>query len=340
MDALAYDGELDESNYENEKSDYFDSNEESIRDAYNDVRDSHVSDNNATEQDYEDSIPDLWEEWNQERTERLDSIKQDYKAPKISHVQIRRTAKKAGIGQTGKEKIFDILTHWKNNKGEWKLHRKLTKIPHNELKEVLAGVTGESRFNDMSVRKSLQKLSSSAMSALAGWWLGGDIEDINRRISEPTAAQQREFERQIQRAMRKKDKNISKSNALQKLQLFFSTQTDNNDTYVRRKSLENAVTKPDSEEELLKILGMPPFAGARFDPSSHRWTKPENFGQTYAARGGKKRIRGTGTGVHERSVSGHGKGRIRGEGAGAKFKGETHVAASRRKAKHTRQRKA
>ena len=73
------------------------------------------------------------------------------------------------------------------------------------------------------------------------------------------------------------------------------------------------------------------FAGARFDPTSHRWVKPENVGQTYAARGGKKRIRGTGTGVHERSVSGHGKGRVRGEGAGRKFKGETDLAAQRRK---------
>ena len=195
----------------------------------------------------------------------------------------------------------------------------------------------------------IQKLSSGAMSALAGWWLGGSIQDAYRQVSEPTPAQQREFERQIQQAMRKKNKNLSKakkvtifsmkkkngdlskSQALQKLQVFFSTQTDNNDTYVRRKPLDNAVTQPDAEAELLKILGAPPFAGARFDPSSHRWVKPENMGNTYMARGGKKRVRGTGTGVHERSISGHGKGRIRGEGAGRKGKGETDLSASRRK---------
>ena len=177
----------------------------------------------------------------------------------------------------------------------------------------------------------IQKLSSGAMSALAGWWLGGSIQDAYRQVSESTPAQQREFERQIQQAMRKKNKNLSKSQALQKLQLFFSTQTDNNDTYVRRKPLENAVTQPDAEAELLKVLGAPPFAGARFDPSSHRWVKPENFGNTYMARGGKKRIRGSGTGIHERSISGHGKGRIRGEGAGRKGKLETDLAASRRK---------
>ena len=59
--------------------------------------------------------------------------------------------------------------------------------------------------------------------------------------------------------------------------------------------------------------------------------KPENVGATYAARGGKTRIRGSGTGAHARSVSGHGKGRIREEGAGRKNKGETDLAAQRRK---------
>ena len=57
---------------------------------------------------------------------------------------------------------------------------------------------------------------------------------------------------------------------------------------------------------LEKVMSVPPFAGARFDPTSHRWVKPENFGQTYQARGGRKRIRGSGVGARERSVSGHG----------------------------------
>ena len=185
---------------------------------------------------------------------------------------------------------------------------------------------GDPRFKKM---KPIQKIASKTMAALAGWWLGGEIADINRGMGQPTPSQQREFERQIQQAMRKK--KLSKENILQKLQSYFSTQNDDNDTYVRRKPLENAVTAPTAEEELLKVLGAPPYAGARFDPTSHRWTKPENYGQTYVARGGKKRIRGTGTGVHERSISGHGKGRIRGEGAGAKAKGETHLSATRRK---------
>ena len=176
--------------------------------------------------------------------------------------------------------------------------------------------------------KSIQKIGSGAMGGLAGWWLGGTIQDITRGMGQPTAAQQREFERQIQQAMRKKGRKISKDTAMEMMETFF--QNDESDTYVRRVPVKNAIT---AEEEILQKdkLSFPPFAGAKFDPTSHRWTKPENVGQTYAARGGKKRIRGTGTGVHERSVSGHGKGRIRGEGLGRKYKAETDLAATRRK---------
>jgi len=176
--------------------------------------------------------------------------------------------------------------------------------------------------------KSIQKIGSGAVGALAGWWLGGTIQDITRGMGQPTPAQQREFERQIQQAMRKKGRKISKDAAMEKMQTFF--QNDENDTYVRRTPVNNAVL---ADEEILQKdkLSFPPFAGAKFDPTSHRWTKPENFAQTYSARAGKKRTRGTGTGVHERSISGHGKGRIREEGKGAKYKGDTHLAAQRRK---------
>jgi len=174
--------------------------------------------------------------------------------------------------------------------------------------------------------KSIQKLSPG-VAALAGWWLGGTIQDITRGFSQPTPAQQREFERQIQQSMRNRGRKVTKDTAMEKMQSFF--QNDENDTYVRKTPVQNAVQ---GEAELLqKIVSFPPFAGAKFDPTSHRWVQPKNYGQTYAARGGKKRIRGTGTGIGERSVSGHGKGRIRAEGAGAKYKGETHLAASRRK---------
>ena len=176
--------------------------------------------------------------------------------------------------------------------------------------------------------KSIQKkFSSAAVGALAGWWLGGTMQDIARGQGEPTPAQQREFERQIQQAMRQKGRKMTKESAMEKMQSFF--QKDDSDTYVRKTPVSNAVQA--DEDILQKIVSFPPFAGARFDPTSHRWVQPKNYGQTHHARGGKKRIRASGTGAHERAVSGHGKGRIRGEGAGAKGKSETHLAASRRK---------
>ena len=181
---------------------------------------------------------------------------------------------------------------------------------------------------DMNKSEDIKKQKMSpGMAALAGWYVSGDL---TRGLGQPTAAQQREFERQIQRAMRKKGRALRKESAMTKMQSFFNTK-DSTDTYVRKTPPKNGV-KADVINEILKApMSLPPFAGARFDPTSHRWVKPENVGQTYAARGGKKRVRGTGTGVHERSVSGHGKGRIRGEGAGRKFKGETDLAAQRRK---------
>ena len=172
--------------------------------------------------------------------------------------------------------------------------------------------------------KNIEKKIDPSIAALAGWWFGGDIA---RGIGTPTAAQQREFERQIQQTMRKKGRRLRKESAINKMQMFFNTK-DNADTYVRKIPLKNGVQ---AESFLEKVLAVPPFASARFDPASHRWVKPENMGQTYRARGGKKRFRGSGAGAHERSVSGHGKGRIRYEAAGRKHKGETDLAAQRRK---------
>jgi len=180
------------------------------------------------------------------------------------------------------------------------------------------------QLNKSEQSTKIEKRISPELAALAGWYLSGDV---TRGMGQPTPAQQREFERQIQQAMRKKGRRLRKDDAIEKMQQFFNTR-DSADTYVRKTPVKNAVK---AEDFLEKLMSVPPFAGARFDPTSHRWVKPENFGQTYQARGGKKRIRGSGTGARERSVSGHGKGRIRFEGAGRKFKGETDLAAQRRK---------
>jgi len=180
------------------------------------------------------------------------------------------------------------------------------------------------QLNKSEQSTKIEKRISPELAALAGWYLSGDV---TRGMGQPTPAQQREFERQIQQAMRKKGRRLRKDDAIEKMQQFFNTR-DSADTYVRKTPVKNAVK---AEDFLEKLMSVPPFAGARFDPTSHRWVKPENFGQTYQARGGKKRFRGSGTGGRERSVSGHGKGRVRFVGAGRKFKGETDLATQRRK---------
>jgi len=171
--------------------------------------------------------------------------------------------------------------------------------------------------------KKIEKKISPTLEAIAGWFFGGDVTS---GLGQPTAAQQREFERQIQQAMRKKGRRLRKESAMNKMQTFFNVK-DNADTYVRKAPLKNGVQ---ADSTLEKRLSIPPRQGEVFDPISHRWTKPENRGQTIQARGGKKRLRATGTGAGERSVSGHGKGVIRGVGAGRKHKGETDVARKRR----------
>ena len=178
----------------------------------------------------------------------------------------------------------------------------------------------------------IEKKISPALEAIAGWFFGGDV---TRDIGQPTAAQQREFERQIQQAMRRKGRRLRKESAMNKMQTFFNAK-DNADTYIRRAPLKNGVQ---ADSFIEKRLSIPPRQGEVFDPISHRWVKPENRGQTIQARGGKKRLRATGTGSGERSVSGHGKGVIRGVGAGRKHKGETDVARKRREDSFKREKK-
>ena len=85
-------------------------------------------------------------------------------------------------------------------------------------------------------KKDLQKLRRGTMSALAGWWLGGTLNELSRGFGEPTAAQQREYERQIQESTRRSGRKMSKQSALEKMRSFF--QKDSNDTYVKRISFK------------------------------------------------------------------------------------------------------
>ena len=61
-------------------------------------------------------------------------------------------------------------------------------------------------------------------------------------------------------------------------------------------------------------LPFPPRQGLVWDNAKHRWTRPEKAGKTVTEVGGKKRIRGSGTGVHQRAVQSK-RGLRRGEAA-------------------------
>ena len=120
------------------------------------------------------------------------------------------------------------------------------------------------------VDKKIQKISDKAAAWLAGWWFS---DTVSRGLGDPTAAQQREFERQVQQSMRQKTRS-SRRTGLRKMGPYM--QTEKNDTYFRKIPVENAV-----QATLVKYaigsqrLSVPPFQGARFDPTSHRWVKPE-----------------------------------------------------------------
>ena len=74
---------------------------------------------------------------------------------------------------------------------------------------------------------------------------------------------------------------------------------------------------------------VPPRQGLLWDAVKHRWVRPENHGHSVAEVQGGKRIRGTGTGVHERSVGGHGTGPSRFTEAGRRFRGVTDTGTIR-----------
>tara|TARA_R100001082_G_scaffold83813_1_gene50520 strand:- start:157 stop:1311 length:1155 start_codon:yes stop_codon:yes gene_type:complete len=74
-------------------------------------------------------------------------------------------------------------------------------------------------------------------------------------------------------------------------------------------------------------LSVPPRQGLIFDPAKKRWTNPDNVGKTVTDVQGRKRIRGTGTGVHEGKLA-EGTTGGKGEGsavAGRKFRDPADV---------------
>jgi len=166
-------------------------------------------------------------------------------------------------------------------------------------------------------------VTDALIAMLAGYKLTPKVNP-----GEMTPAQQRQWERTLQNQMRRKNIDIDKA-AFKQLQNFYK---DKSDTYTRKKPAKNGV-------KVEKILTSPPFQGAEFDPVSHRWKRPGEVaaktGQVNVGTGGKRRVRGAGTGASQRSVGGHSRGIRRAErlGVAARGKAKSKSSATKRSAR-------
>jgi len=181
--------------------------------------------------------------------------------------------------------------------------------------------TGKSKKKSAQkmMQKSFPPALAALMSAAAGWAFSGDVAGTPGKMTPEqasewertlSAAERRKLERTMRSQMRRKsaDKSLNKDafNALK------SHYKDSTDTYIKRTPMINMLKDHSS---------IPPRQGLQWDATKHRWTRPENIGHTVTEVQGKKRIRGTGTGAHERTVGGHGSGKVRGVESGRRFRG-------------------
>lgn len=186
--------------------------------------------------------------------------------------------------------------------------------------------------------KPIQKISTSLanlMSAAAGWAVSDDVvragggsprgEVTTQQASEWERALSGAERRSVERAMRSKMRRKSQDSdsSMAELKTFY----DNSDTYIKRSPVKNGVNVQKDR------AASPPRVGEMWDALKHRWVKPENVGHSVTETQGKKRIRGTGVGVHERSVGGHGRGKTRLVESGRRFKGTADAGVVRPHAK-------
>ena len=161
--------------------------------------------------------------------------------------------------------------------------------------------------SDMDIEKVSDQLAT-LMSAAAGWALSDNLtrgrDDHLKREWELHHKERSERERREEERRERRRRRMRKS-----------------DGYEAYEVLENFFMKDHAP--------VPPRQGLMWDPVKHRWTRQENIGRTVTEVQGSKRFRGTGTGVHERSVGGHGTGSTRRLQEGRRFRGVTDVGRSR-----------
>ena len=164
---------------------------------------------------------------------------------------------------------------------------------------------------EKAIIQNMQKMSpalANLLSAAAGWALSADT--ASRSVPPEMAAE-------WERAHSREDKKKLQEEMVRKL-----------------KGMRKSDDGPFLE---LDHAPVPPRMGLMWDAVKHRWTRPEKVGRTVWEVQGKKRVRGSGTGVHERSRSTKGTGG-KGQGsmeAGRRFRsvadaGRTHPHEAKR----------
>jgi len=180
-------------------------------------------------------------------------------------------------------------------------------------KEIVDDIKEEGNVveEDEELKKStaLQKISpglAGLMAAAAGWAMSDDIvrSGGGSPRGDMTPQQVRDWERTVRRTMRKKDVSLDKS-TWKKLQ---KTYYDNSDLYFRRVPVQNAVAISKDHAPI------PPRQGLQWDELKKKWVSPDHLGRSASELQGKKRIRGSGTGVHEHALHVGGAG---GKGVGS-----------------------
>ena len=216
--------------------------------------------------------------------------------------------------QQKKDKIYRALgednARWEKIKAKW------------EGRETENGDSDDDDDEEKAVIMNMRKMSpalANLLSAAAGWALSSDTASRGvppEMAAEWERAQSREDRKKLQEEMIRKIKRVRKSD--------------------------------DGPFLELDHAPVPPRMGLMWDAVKHRWTRPEKVGRTVWEVQGKKRLRGTGTGAHERTRSTKGSGG-KGQGsmeAGRRFRsvadaGRTHPHEAKRvgQATHPKRRK-
>tara|TARA_R100001082_G_C4362876_1_gene160271 strand:+ start:2459 stop:3025 length:567 start_codon:yes stop_codon:yes gene_type:complete len=145
------------------------------------------------------------------------------------------------------------------------------------------------KFNELQMFYKRRNPLSSLAAYAAGWALS---DSLTKPRDNMTPSQRREWDRAVDESVRRK--------------------------YMRNfKKDDMALTKDHAP--------IPPRQGLSWDPVKKRWTRPENIGHSVTEVQGKKRIRGTGTGIHEHSLA---VGRFGGKGAGSAEAGRRFRSAT------------